>query len=167
MKAFFLLVLTLCIPSGACLADETSEPVQRAVQSSTEATTIPSTWNIKKSSTISKNTTLKDAKDSVSLQTYLKSIFYTFIILGGVFVVVKRIYSSKTNALDEEGIEIVGRKSLGPRTTLLVIRAQGQSFLLAQSCDDVSLLTQLAAQSSFEDSLTNWIPAHEDNIEMC
>lgn len=51
------------------------------------------------------------------------------------------------------GIDIVGRRQLGSKTALLLIETEGQRFLLAQTPEEISLLSAIEPVSSFDRAL--------------
>lgn len=74
----------------------------------------------------------------------LKNGFYflaALFVLGSLY---KRRNAKNAGDAGEQPIAIKARRGLGGKTSLLIVEAEGQRFLLAQSGDDVSLVSPLA-----------------------
>lgn len=50
-------------------------------------------------------------------------------------------------------IDILSRRGIGPKTILLVVRAEGKKFFLAQTDGDVKLLAPIEQVATFQDTL--------------
>ena len=64
---------------------------------------------------------------------------------------------------DSAMISIVSRHSFGPRSALLVTEVDGQRFLLAQTNDDIRLLSRLQAPVRAGSSLEDLLESAENN----
>ena len=52
-----------------------------------------------------------------------------------------------------ETIDILSRRGIAPKTVLLVVRAEGKKFFLAQTDGDVKLLAPIEDAETFQDTL--------------
>ncbi len=74
--------------------------------------------------------------------TNKNTIYFLMLAFGGLFVAKKMQQQKGTDPL-EAGIQVLSRKSLGSKTALLIVDAQGERFLLSQTGEDVQLLSPL------------------------
>lgn len=64
----------------------------------------------------------------------------------------RRFFETQAPKSDEL-IKLLGKKTIAPKTALLVIETAGQKFLLSQTQDQVALLAELNATQQFDETL--------------
>jgi flagellar biogenesis protein FliO len=82
----------------------------------------------------------------------------TMYLLAAVLIAVslhKRFRAPKNGSVSADAIQLISRKSIGPRTSLLLVAAEGSKLLLAQSGDTVTLLSALESASGFDETLAH------------
>ncbi len=85
--------------------------------------------------------------DVPSTQALGSSVAKGLLYCLGVFLfgasIFKRFYSKRKNGAQLEHIQIIAKKSLGPRAHLLIVQVNGANLLLSQSGDNISLISSL------------------------
>lgn len=101
------------------------------------------------------------------LRAKAQEAFQILLYIGAAVLIAaslwKRSLERKRNSAPG-GIEILAQKNLGPRTTLLVVEAEGQRFLLARSTDDITLVSQIDPPQPFEASFSKSLGVIEPEV---
>ena len=89
--------------------------------------------------------------DVPSTQALGSSVAKGLLYCLGVFLfgasIFKRLYSKKKSGTQIEPIQIIAKKSLGPRAHLLIVQVNGANLLLSQSGDNISLISSLPVET--------------------
>ena len=82
----------------------------------------------------------------------LAALTLFFLLATGT---IKRFSKNTTAAGSEHAIEILSRKALGPRQSLIVVSVAGRSFFVSQSPEGVSLISELDEEPIFRAASTD------------
>lgn len=103
----------------------------------------------------------------VSLLAFGRMIIILVFIIGLIFLMARfaqRFQSGvglRTKGRPLGGIEVVARRSLGKRTSLMVVSVAKKTFLVSQSVNQVTLLAEL---DTAEWEVTGQVPEHMHQI---
>lgn len=76
-----------------------------------------------------------------------KSIYFIALLMIG-FSLFKKFSLKQTQQEEKEHIDVISRKALSSRSSLMIVQVENQKLLLAQNGDDVSFLTELSSIES-------------------
>ena len=88
-----------------------------------------------------------------------KKTTYSFAALTLLFLLVtgtfKRFAKQRGTTKSEHEIELLARKPVGQRQSLLLVSVSGQRFLLAQGTDEIRLISDLDDEAAFRSALND------------
>jgi flagellar biogenesis protein FliO len=90
---------------------------------------------------------------SPATSPYMKNGAYFFAALLLGLSLYKRFRGAATADAAYELIEVVSRKALSSRASLLLVKVQNQSILLSQNNEEIRFLTALEPQQNFEQTM--------------
>ncbi len=118
-----------------------------------EAASIPSPAAAPAAAPAAKQAKLAIGSESPEFGTLAKKTTYSLAALTMLFLLatgtIKRFTQKSNPTSSENEIEVLSRKSLGPRQSLLVVSVRGQTFFLSQAAEGVSLISELDGESIF------------------
>ncbi len=101
---------------------------------------------------------------STGASNALRGLMYCGVALLFVLSVAKKLGAKKQkDTLD--GIQIICRRQVSPKTSLLIAEVDGRRFLLSSSPDNIGLLSELERVQSFGSSLSDAALAADLELE--
>ncbi len=91
-----------------------------------------------------KENATEEEVEKLSVSSVAKNSMYFFALLLIGFSVFKKFTTKATTNNEAELIEVVSRKALSTRTSLMIVQIENQKLLLSQNGDDVQYLTELS-----------------------
>ncbi len=170
--SFFLAV---CLIPATALAQTSIAPQQNSTSIVDSSTAVQNEAGTKKSwsSSFQKNRNSTAANSNIGAQVpdlpaaAGKSSKALVFCLSGVFILLYlyKHYNLKNQTGAEQNlIEVLARKPLSSKTSILLIRTEERKFLLSQNGDELALLSDLGPAANFAEKLSQLTMLEQDDL---